>query len=60
MIKKRYYRIYYTLNVYGRKTFFMSNKIKAICKLHALIKFMRHYKHKKELKRQILKVEKLK
>ena len=56
----KYYRVIYTLLVYGRKQFFQSNKIKAFCKLHALLKFVIKTKHSKNLNRKILKVEKIK
>ena len=52
------YRIEYTLLVNNRRMYFISSPIKAICKLHALLKFKRKTKHKKELKREILKVGK--
>ena len=52
------YRIEYTLLVNNRRMYFISPPIKAICKFHALLKFKRKTKHKKELKREILKVGK--
>lgn len=52
------YRIEYTLLINNRRMYFRSTPIKAICRLHALLKFKRKIKHKKELKREILKVGK--
>lgn len=54
------YRIEYTLLINNRRVYFISPPIKAVCRFHALLKFKAKIKHKKELKREILKVGKCK
>ncbi len=53
---KKYYIVEYTLLIHNRRMYFRSNSIKSFCKLFALLKFKRCYKHKKSLKREILRV----
>lgn len=50
------YRIEYTLLINNRRAYLISPPIKAMCRFHALLKFKRKTKHKKKLKRKILKV----
>ena len=57
---KKYYRVEYTLLVNNLRIYFISAPLKAFCKLHALIKFKRHNKHKKALKREILQIKRYK
>ncbi len=52
------YQIEYTLLINRKRMYFISPPLKAICKFHALLKFKRKIKHKKEFKREILKVGK--
>lgn len=56
---KKYYIIEYTLLINGRRMYFRSKPIKALCKLFALWKFKRLVKHNKSFKREILKVKKM-
>lgn len=56
----KYYKIEYTLLFNGRRLYYQSNNIKALCKVHALIKFKIKYKHRKSLKREILKIRRIK
>lgn len=53
------YMVEYTLLV-KRHTLYYQYVTKAICRLHALIKFKINVKHKKFLKRRILKVRRIK
>ena len=51
------YRITYALMI-SNKRFYFDYFIKALCKLHALIKFKIRVKHNKKFKREILKISK--
>lgn len=57
---KKYYRVEYTLLVNNRRMYFISAPLKALCKFHALLKFKKHNKHKKILKREILQIKRCK
>ena len=54
------YQIKYTLTINNRVLYFVSKPLKAICKLHALLRFKMIYKHNKCFKREILKVSRVK
>jgi len=51
------YRITYAL-IISNKRFYFDYYVKALCKLHALIKFKISVKHNKKFKREILKISK--
>lgn len=52
---KKHYIVEYTL-MYNNKRLYYRANIKSFCKLFALLKFKRCYKHKKSLKREILRI----
>lgn len=55
----REYEIVYRLLI-NRRRLYQRCTFKAICKLHALIRFKINVKHKKNLKREILKIRRIK